>query len=767
MVKLSIVMMVKNESKYLQACLQGVQPIRDSIDSELIIVDTGSTDNTVEIARAFTEKVYFHKWNNDFSEIRNITIDYSIGEWIMFLDGDEIIKDATDIINFFKSDTQTKYNTACISIKSFTSSFDEQMYSTIFAPRIFKNDGEVHFEGEIHEQLKYKQPMLFLDTEVMHFGYINDDAELMEKKFLRTSKMLIDKLNIEPESIYYNYQLAITYAMHKDYYKSLEKTKKAYNIAKKSGKDMIKCTYIYTHLSKMYICNSEYSQSEKICIEAIEYDSEYIDLYFFLAKSQYMMNKNKEAIENYEIYLKKISKYADSNIPRNTLIDYSTLSTYDEAYLDLSHIYYNQHQYDTCLNYAKKIKTKTYIDGAILKVVEASIKLKKYAELREYYEKEICKEHADFVNSFILKLEKKLINLNENEKEGIYYFFSKGTTEYSLLNKIRLEKGRIEEEYISNIDILDFNIIPDYYADILYYLMLNNISINNILEKTCDFRVKDFFNYLISVHKDFGNIVYDYLIEFDKHKNKDLNIRIRKILTYNVLCYMTLGKEQYKEMFFMYLKAGMEYLELIYNENVIKNEIICSMKNEEDLLLMYIKMANNRIGNKADYIKYLRKALSLNSYMSRGIDILREEATKDFEIQDSNFELYKEKVKKSISELINNNKIESAKLLINEYSNIVHVDVEIESMKAVIAILENRLVEAESILKSAINEFRNSFDLIYNLAYVYEQMGNNQKALYFYKKTINLVSEPSLAEDINNKIKNLEKELYGYSDIAR
>lgn len=756
MIKLSIVMMVKNESKYLEACLKGIQQIRDTINSELIIVDTGSNDNTVEISRRFTEKVYFHKWNNDFSEIRNITIDYAKGEWILFIDGDEIIKDATDIINFFEFDAQTKYNTVCISIKSFVSSSDEQIYSTLIAPRIFKNDGEVHFKGKIHEQLMFKLPVLLLNTEAMHYGYLNDDDELMEKKFQRTSKMLLDILKIEPENIYYNYQLSITYAMHKDYNRSLEQIEKTYKIAKENSKGMAGYIYIYSHLAKMNVLNGEYAQSEKICMEALEYDKKYIDLYFYLAKSQYLMNRNKAAIDSYEVYLKKISNYSISNISRNISITHETLSAYEEAYLDLGNIYYNQYQYDVCLNYAKKIKSNTYIEGAIIKIVDCYIKLKKYEELQDYYEREVCIEHSNFENLFILQLEKRLVNLNEKEKENIHCIFSKVNTEYSLLNKIRLEKGKIEKQVRTDSYKLDFNVLPDYYADILYYFMLNMISINDILEKTSDFKIKYLFEYLIGTHKELGNIVYDYLFEFEKGKEKNFNIRNEKILAYYALYSKTLDKVQYREVFFMYLKVGMQYLELVYNEDTIKKENTCFMKNEEDLFLMYIKMANDRAAIKIEYIKYLRKALNTNNNMSRGVDILREDATKLIGIEDYTFKLYKEKIKKNISELINANNVENAKLLIEEYSNIVYDDVEIDSMKAVIAILENRLEEAEDILKSAMKKFGDSFDLLYNLAYVYEQMNNKQKALKFYKKAVEITMNQQLIEDINNIIKKIK-----------
>ena len=71
---LSIVMMVKNEERFLQQTLNALKPLTDSIDSEIIILDTGSTDKTVEIAKTFTDKIYFCKWKDDFGCMRNKSI---------------------------------------------------------------------------------------------------------------------------------------------------------------------------------------------------------------------------------------------------------------------------------------------------------------------------------------------------------------------------------------------------------------------------------------------------------------------------------------------------------------------------------------------------------------------------------------------------------------------------------------------------------------------------------------------------------------------
>ena len=74
-------MIVKNEEKILRRCLEALQPILKNDDSELIIVDTGSTDSTVEIAKEFTDKVLFYEWTKDFSAARNECIKHASNDY--------------------------------------------------------------------------------------------------------------------------------------------------------------------------------------------------------------------------------------------------------------------------------------------------------------------------------------------------------------------------------------------------------------------------------------------------------------------------------------------------------------------------------------------------------------------------------------------------------------------------------------------------------------------------------------------------------------
>ncbi len=83
----SLCMIIKDEEKYLARCLASVKPIVD----EMIVVDTGSTDRSKDIAITFGARVYDYEWENDFGEARNYSISKASGEWILILDGDEVI----------------------------------------------------------------------------------------------------------------------------------------------------------------------------------------------------------------------------------------------------------------------------------------------------------------------------------------------------------------------------------------------------------------------------------------------------------------------------------------------------------------------------------------------------------------------------------------------------------------------------------------------------------------------------------------------------
>ena len=89
-VKLSLCMIVKDEQDVLARCLASAAELAD----EIVIADTGSRDNTKEIAKSFTDKVFDFAWEDDFSAARNFSFSKATGDYVMWLDADDVIEES-------------------------------------------------------------------------------------------------------------------------------------------------------------------------------------------------------------------------------------------------------------------------------------------------------------------------------------------------------------------------------------------------------------------------------------------------------------------------------------------------------------------------------------------------------------------------------------------------------------------------------------------------------------------------------------------------
>jgi len=176
---LSLCMIVKNEEKHLTRCLSSVQNVVD----EIVVVDTGSSDNTIEIAKSFNAKIFHFDWVDDFSAARNFAMSKCTGDWILYLDADEELNpDSIEEVKRYKS--RKPAGVYCI-VKSLGSS--NAIGSVMRYPRLFANVHGVEFVGEVHEQIsdslkKNKIPLVESEIEIIHHGYAIDEVGLQKKK---------------------------------------------------------------------------------------------------------------------------------------------------------------------------------------------------------------------------------------------------------------------------------------------------------------------------------------------------------------------------------------------------------------------------------------------------------------------------------------------------------------------------------------------------------------------------------------------------------
>ncbi len=211
---LSLALIVKNEARCLARCLHSVQ----GVASEIVVVDTGSTDETVRIARDCQARVVNFAWRDDFAAARNFALAQTTGDWILVLDADEHASPALaeEIPGFIAA----RPAVGRLKIVSDFRRNNQTLRSQCFVSRLFPRGA--HFEGRIHEQLISTLPRLDLQGELWHDGYLESS------KSARNVRLLERELEQTPESAYLGFQLALEYVSLNQTAKALPCLQRAY-----------------------------------------------------------------------------------------------------------------------------------------------------------------------------------------------------------------------------------------------------------------------------------------------------------------------------------------------------------------------------------------------------------------------------------------------------------------------------------------------------------------------------------------------------------
>lgn len=683
--KLSICMMVKDEEKNLARCLKSLQPLRDVIESELIIIDTGSKDNTVRIAKEYTDSIYFHDWNNNFSEMRNITISYAKGEWVFIIDGDEVLDDCLDIIKFFNTHDYKQYSAATLYVKNHSDYEEKKLSAVLSSPRLFKNH-TITYEGSVHNSPVYKQPAATLNSLIKHYGYILDDKELMEKKFIRTSTLLENELRKDCNNVYYRYQLSVSYNMHGDYEESLREIQKAYNLVKGNKNKMKEHMYIYNQLCRAYLAVGSYKDIEDICLEGIDIQPEYLDLYYYLGTVQIMYNKYDEAINTYTEYINILKYFHNTSIAKDTSIAMYTLNDKETVFYNLAVAYYKKKDYEKAIQYTCQLENDKAIEKSLRIVIDSYVKQSKIRELYKYYLK-VISESSNGGNLFEKTLEESKLSYTVEENNYINEQFSNANNVYGELNNIRRlfvgQNSKISEYILKFVTSYNFNLLQDFYGDIINIAVINNLPIEKIIIELDEDKIAEYLVYIANKNQDFQRCIYDYINNFKFDDNIEC-IKTKMILSRTFLILKDKENlQEYKQVFEEYVNSGVLYMQNIYSEAVFDKELVSELKSESEKFLLYICLADKvKKSDDEKYIKYLKKALSVYPYMKEGIRLLLNEMKEKESTVNNEMEQFKKQVKGNIKSLIEVGSLEKAKGLINEYESIVQGDAEIVLLKS-------------------------------------------------------------------------------------
>ena len=197
--RLACCMIAKNEAEFIVGAIESVKGLAD----EIIVVDTGSTDNTVELARAAGARVEFFPWIGDFSAARNASLNYATADWILCLDADERLQRASfSSVRAVMEEGGDPHRVVCVRIMNYTR--DRRFLSDGFSGRLFQNVPTMKFHGRVHEEVGADRNDIStdyrLDVLFDHFGA--DPAVMREKsKDARNIELLESRLREKPDDL--------------------------------------------------------------------------------------------------------------------------------------------------------------------------------------------------------------------------------------------------------------------------------------------------------------------------------------------------------------------------------------------------------------------------------------------------------------------------------------------------------------------------------------------------------------------------------------
>lgn len=222
---ISVCIITKNEEKNIEKCLSAIYPY----GFEIIVVDTGSTDKTKEIAVKYADKVLDFTWINDFSAARNYSLAQASHDYVLILDCDEVVL-SIDVDAIFRMIKEHPDEVGLIARNNhYTSNQTDTVYQD-HVERLF-NKNLYHYEFPIHEQvvnnlfgMNYRSYELPLLTD--HVGYTGTPEEL-RAKVERNNTLLFEELKKDNNNPYLYFQIGQSYNMIYDYENSYKYYQKA------------------------------------------------------------------------------------------------------------------------------------------------------------------------------------------------------------------------------------------------------------------------------------------------------------------------------------------------------------------------------------------------------------------------------------------------------------------------------------------------------------------------------------------------------------
>lgn len=724
----SIAIMAKNEEKNIGKTLSALKTLEKDLNIEIIVVDTGSDDTTMDIAKKYTNKVYFHEWENDFGKMRNISLSYCTGDWVLIVDADEELTNAQELVDFFKKGIYKNYNSASVIVRSYEYEGGPQRVDGI--ARLFKFTDNFQYTGNIHEQPSYIEPNYVSKIEFIHSGYCKKDYKFITDKFDRNLTLLLEKLKNQPNDAMTAYQIYSTFITVNKKDEAMKFLMKAVKLAQNGGKFFWQDQYVLTESARRLYDFGYNKEALNIALFGIKNLNENIDLNFIAAQAYI----NLGDISNYYKYINNYLKLIDNDqiisaIKQKGFTPF-TIGFKQVAINQKITILYKESKYIEVINYYLKENIEENKIKWLEIFINSCFEEKCYDKISAGLSKlTLYDEIVDEIISYINKM-MRLITADEQEEISRYLI--------NIDNKIGVY---IKVIYLKEYDIkyiereINFEKYLEYKAQIIYRLKTKDYCIASILEKVNKDTLSSYMRYLI---EDSTNIKYfiDYSKKMLNCGNKEKRRFILRLDKELVFCSIIIENE-FLELIGRILinNKEQEISEEKNIEDIFYNTIFSIVKNKDKVLL-------DNISKMKEFYPYMRVMETVKRFLKVKSD------SKEIRIEE-------EKILGTVEGLITNGQVKKAKNVLTELNQIIRFDFRIYNNLGVVEFLNEKYYDALFLFNVAVLFNEEDYDSIYCIAQILLKLDRTEDSKEHLYKICNKCNNEYLikqAKDMLNEI---------------
>lgn len=489
---LTLCVIAKDEEKVIEKCFESVHDIVD----EIVLVDTGSSDNTIEIAKKYGANIITVQWENDFSKAKNLALQSAKGDWIIFLDADERLhpEDKEKLINTISS-CESKIEAILTPILNYTDLFGSVIGEINYNFRVFRNKEDLRFIYPIHENLwnikEGRAPIAIVsDVKIIHIGYIPllYGEKNKNERNLNILKMCLKE---KPKDFFHNLNIAVEFYNRGEYEKALEHL---LTIRDNFRADSILATRYLRYMVLTYLRLNRFKEAYQLIYDSKRlyeatgcFDFTYLEVLWFYYQG--LFKKCIERIENF-LDLKK-----NNEIPSNSKFIHSGTISFDvkEYKLIKAKCYEELGEYRSAFKTYREIieenKSLYPVLGDILNLIAKAFDINgitsilKNFKLGDFEKSILINAYLDFKKDNDIEV---LVNEIEDEELKNYFknviYLRKGKLENVNVNFNENLILKIEKEFISYVrdvrlgsKVVDEDIVrSNKWINVLYKLLYSD-----------------------------------------------------------------------------------------------------------------------------------------------------------------------------------------------------------------------------------------------------------------------------------------------------